>query len=102
MLEILAIIFFSRRIGTFAYDKGYSKGLFVFLTIVFWLTGEFTGGIVGYLILQGGLGAYLFALMGAALGCGMIYLIVSVLEDKNPVDKGDAEWKKQNNPSQAS
>ena len=102
MLEIIALIFLSRKIGANAFDKGYSKGLFIFLTVVFWIAGEFIGALIGFLIVGDGLGPYLFALMGAGLVYALIYFIVNMLEDKNPIDKGDAEWKQQHAPTQPS
>jgi hypothetical protein len=96
MLEIIALIFLSRKIGTTAFDKGYSKGLFVFLTIIFWIAGEFIGGLIGFVVVGDGLGPYVFALLGAGLGYGLIYFIVNTIEDKNPIDKGDADWKEKN------
>jgi hypothetical protein len=100
MLEIIALIFLSRRIGTNAFDKGYSKGLFIFLTVVFWIAGEMAGALIGYIVIGDGLALYVFALAGAIFGYGLIYFITNSLQDRNPIDKGDAEWKQQNAPTQ--
>jgi hypothetical protein len=86
MLEIFLLIYLSRQIGNIAREKGHSVGLYKFLTVVFWIFFEVLGAIVGILILGEGLGMYLFALIGAVLGYGLLYLIVNNLADKS----GDA------------
>jgi hypothetical protein len=86
MLEIIALIFLSRNIGEIAYEKGYSSGLYRFLTVAFWIVFEFIGAFVGAFILGEGYGIYFFALISAGLGYLIIYLIVSTLKDKEKIE----------------
>jgi hypothetical protein len=82
MLEIIALIFISRHMAEMAQDKGYSYGLYRFLTFLFWLGFEFIGAIFGTVLLGGGQPVvYLIALLSAGLGYLILYLVVSNLPD---------------------
>ncbi len=82
MLEIFAIIYFSKKVGQRAEEKGYARGWFVFFFVLFWIIGEFTGAIVGAFSFGEGMQMYLSAIFGAAIGGSLAYLIVAVLKDK--------------------
>lgn len=79
MLEIIMLIRLTRVIGKMLEEKGRKAGWFKFLTVVLWFGGEIVGGIMGGIIaaLNGwnNLIAYLFALIGAAVGAGTAYMI---------------------------
>lgn len=83
MLEIFLLIYLSRQIGDIAREKGHSVGLYKFLTVIFWIFFEVLGGVVGILVLGEGLGMYLFAIIGAIIGYGILYMIVNNLADKS-------------------
>jgi hypothetical protein len=80
MLEIILIIFLSKKIGQIAEEKKQSKALFKFMFVVLWILGEFIGAIIG-LNLTKGLTVYLFALIGAALGAIISFAIVNNLKN---------------------
>lgn len=50
MLEILALIILSRRIGVLAASKGLKPGSWKFRLVLFWLLGEFVGVCIGLAI----------------------------------------------------
>ncbi|HLL76907.1 MAG TPA: hypothetical protein VK421_16755 [Pyrinomonadaceae bacterium] len=83
MLEIIALIYLTRRVGEIAREKGRKAGWFKFMTVVLWFGCEIGGGIVGG-VASAVAGwpdavAYLFALVGAAVGAGLSILIVKTL-----------------------
>src|SRR5215213_10313461 len=86
MLEIIILIFLTRKVGEIVRSKGRKPGWFQFLAVVLWIGGELTGavigGIVGALSDSGMLFAYLFALFGAAAGAGISILIARSLNAK--------------------
>jgi hypothetical protein len=79
MLEIILLIFLTRRVGEIVRSKGRNAGWFQVLTVALWIGGELAGGIVGAIVGvmtdSGALFAYLFALVGAAIGAGASILI---------------------------
>ena len=79
MLEIIMLIRLTRAIGKMLEEKGRKAGWFKFLTVVLWFGGEIVGGFMGGMLaaLNGWntLIAYLFALIGAAIGAGTAYMI---------------------------
>jgi hypothetical protein len=78
MLEILFIIFLSKKIAAMMRAKGRSAGGYVALFVLLWFGGELSGGVVG-MIVSGRLdaGAYAAALGGAALGATIAFLIAN-------------------------
>ncbi|MBW8879597.1 MAG: hypothetical protein JF614_32085 [Acidobacteria bacterium] len=82
MLEILALIYLTRKNGGIAEKKGNKPGLYKFLTVLLWIGGEIVGGILGAIVASGSdeMGPlYLFALVGALAGAGLSRLIVNNL-----------------------
>lgn len=79
MLEILALIAMGKRIGSKMRDKGRSAGWHQFLLVVLWFGGELVGAVFGVLAThgRGGVEVYVFALIGAAIGAGVTFLIVN-------------------------
>jgi hypothetical protein len=83
MLEIIALIYLTRKVGDIAREKGRKAGWFKLMTVVLWFGCEIGGGIVGAIVaeLAGWPEAviYLLALLGAAVGAGLSILIVKTL-----------------------
>jgi len=52
MLEILTLVYFSRKIGDLALQKGLKKGWWRFYTILAWFGAEIIGIILSILIFQ--------------------------------------------------
>jgi hypothetical protein len=50
MLEIITLIFLSRKIGELAFQKGLNPGRWKFYTIAGWIVLEFIGAVIGLLI----------------------------------------------------
>ena len=50
MLEIIGLYYASKTIGSLAAEKGYSSGLYRFLTFIFWFVFELIGLVIGILI----------------------------------------------------
>jgi membrane protein DedA with SNARE-associated domain len=87
MLEILALVYLTRKIGRMVEEKGRKGGWYKALTVFLWIGGEIVGAVLGA-ILAGGeesILLYLFALMGAAAGAGTAYLIAASLSPLNPL-----------------
>jgi membrane protein DedA with SNARE-associated domain len=83
MLEILALVHLTRRIGTMVSAKGRKPFRYKLLTVALWVGGEIFGFIAGALVVQfAGLpeaSAYLFALAGAVLGAVTAYFIAKTV-----------------------
>jgi hypothetical protein len=89
MLEILLLIHFCKRIGAKVRDKGYKSATgYQIMLVLMWLGGEifgaFFGGIVAEILANGReepnmLLAYGCALLGAAAGAAITFLIVGNL-----------------------
>jgi hypothetical protein len=76
MLEILALLALTRKIGKIVENKGYKPGMYKFLTCVLWFGGEIFGAILGAIISEGEMiPTYLIAILGAMIGAGTAYLI---------------------------
>jgi uncharacterized membrane protein YeaQ/YmgE (transglycosylase-associated protein family) len=83
MLEIIALIYLTRRVGEIAREKGRKAGWFKLMTVVLWLGCEIGGAIAGGIAtaLMGWPEAviYVFALVGAVVGAALSFLIVKTL-----------------------
>jgi hypothetical protein len=87
MLEILLIIFLSKKIGKIAESRGHRKGPNIAFFVGMWLAGEFIGAALGIFLFKGiMIAAYVMALIGAALGTVLSFSIVQKLEDKSGND----------------
>lgn len=75
MLEILALISLTNKIGRIVEQKGYQSSGYKWSTVAWWFGGEILGVIIGLLITGGeqGLPAYIIALIGAAIGASIAY-----------------------------
>ncbi len=84
MLEILALIFLCRKIGTTAERKGLPPGQWKLFTVLAWLGCEFFGVVLG-MMLFGFNQNDIIGLMAFALVCAFGgYLIVKAILDKKP------------------
>ncbi len=81
MLEIIFLVRFVRHLSKLARSKGRSGG-WGGLGVALWLGGEITGLIVGGLA-DAGAGAYLVALLFAAVGATAAHFIVKSLRPAN-------------------
>jgi outer membrane lipoprotein SlyB len=78
MLEILAMIWFSRKLGTIAKAKGRRPGGYWVLGVVSWFGGEVLGATAG--ATTGNQAAvYVFAIFGAIVCTVAAYTVVSNL-----------------------
>ena len=95
MLEIIAIILLCKFNSKHAVERGRKPGLFIFYTILFWLLGEFVGGIIGGIFgLE--MTTYIIALGLGILGGACSYFLAknckpgnyvpALKEKKSPVD----------------
>ena len=89
MLEIILVYFLCKGLGGILRAKGRNPLVLQILLVVCWLGGEFAGGVVAGIVqairnpgqqeFQIDASIYLFALGGAALGAGFVYLIAYIL-----------------------
>lgn len=79
MLEIIALVLLTRKIGQILEAKGRKSGWFKVLTVVLWFGGEIAGAIVVAVATGGAEGAqvYVGALVGAVLGAVLAFVIAS-------------------------
>lgn len=86
MLEIILVIYLTRRVGEIVEAKGRRAGWFKFMAVMLWLGFELTGGIIGGIIValthSTEILAYLFALIGAAIGAGISLIIAKSVSNK--------------------
>jgi hypothetical protein len=79
MLEIILLIFLTRRIGEIVEEKGRKTIWFKVLTVALWIGGEITGAIIGAIVAAvsgvSDILIYVFALLGAAVGAGIAFII---------------------------
>ena len=77
MIEILGIWLLARKIGAMVEEKGYKKGRYQFMVVVFWIGGEILGSFLGVIATHGDrCTIYTVALLGALLGAFITYMIV--------------------------
>src|SRR5262245_2158140 len=93
MLEIILLITLGKRIGNIVRPKGHKAGLYQFLLVILWFGGEILGAIfgtiIGAVVLQQNeptLLAYLFALLGAAAGAVIAFVIAKNLPPTQAID----------------
>lgn len=80
MLEIILLIFLTRRVGETVREKGRRAGWYKLMAVLLWIGCEVAGAVVGGIVTAvSGAGnnllVYLFALIGAAVGAGISLLI---------------------------
>ncbi|MDB5355676.1 MAG: hypothetical protein JWN24_2129 [Phycisphaerales bacterium] len=77
MLEILLLWHLCKKIGVKLRAKGRSAGGYQAMLVAMWFGGEIIGAIIGVVVMGGGAGAYLFAILGAAAGAVAAFVIVN-------------------------
>jgi hypothetical protein len=80
VLEILFLVYLCRKLGAILRAKGRSAGGYQFLLVVLWFGGEIFGAVVTVAVLRmDGAPAYLGALLGAAGGATLAFVIANSL-----------------------
>lgn len=85
MLEILLLIFLSKKIGGIARNKGRSGGGYIALLIFLWIGGEITGALIGAFATADSSNqcvVYIMALFGAAAGALIAFTVASAMSPK--------------------
>ena len=95
MLEIIALIFLTRKIGYLAERKGLKKGWWKFYTVIAWFGAEFFGIVLAILIFQTEeiLPLLFFAY---AFAIGSYFILKAVLSKKPDVETPAFEFEGQN------
>ena len=97
MIEIIVVIFLCRRLGRFMRAKGRRPLALQILLVLCWFGGEILGGIV-FVIFQAIRGEpvddlnlmfYAVALLGAACGAGLTFLLASIIPPAPAMEKKD-------------
>lgn len=89
MLEIILLVWAGRKLARIASERGRSGG-WAGLGIGLWIVGELIGFVIGAM-LGLDLGAYFIAILLAAGGLGIAFLIVSNLSSPYEVTGGAAD-----------
>lgn len=82
MIEIIVLVVLLGMIGDMARRRGRSSSRFGLLLVVGWFGGEIAGGVLGSVVSRDAAGkpnmlvVYGFALCGAAIGAGLVFLFV--------------------------
>ena len=87
MLEIIALIYLTKKIGTLALDKGQKEGKWKLILVLAWIAAEITGIIIGKIIFgkEDLVGSILIG-----LGCaGTSYFLVHGYLTKMPANISD-------------
>jgi len=83
MLEIVALVILTSKMGAMTGQKGYRSDWFKVMAIGLWFSGELVGGVIGTLATARAgsplAGTYLVALIGAAVGA-----VIAVLAANRP------------------
>ena len=86
MLEIIALVYLTRKMGELAARKGVSKGNWKLFTVLAWIGAEFIGACVGYIIGGDDSGkalAYVFAL---GFAVSSYFILKAILSKKPDID----------------
>ena len=73
-----------KSIGRIVREKGRSATPFQFMLVALWILGELMGAAVGMIVLGGGGMVYVFALLGAAAGAIVTFVIAKNLQSLDP------------------
>ena len=93
MIELIVIWKLATSIGTTASQKGLKKLGYQIMAVILWLCGEFFGAILGGAVFGANgsfLLKYIFALLGAAVGAGIAFLVMRLLPSSALVNTSDA------------
>ena len=81
MLEILALIFLTKKIGAIAERKGLKPGTWKLYTVLGWIGGEITGIIIAMTLFSTDIISLMITGIAGAIGG---YLIVKLILEKKP------------------
>jgi hypothetical protein len=90
MLEIIGLVFLSRRNGRVAAEKGYNKGPIIAMTVALWVGMEILGLVIGLSVSDEFGTIILCGILGAATGALMSYFITNNLRSKRIPDSAAA------------
>lgn len=98
MIELIVIWKLATGIGNIASQKGLKKLGYQIMAVILWLCGEIFGAILGGTVL-GTNGSfwlnYLFALVGAAIGAGITFLVMYLLPNPATVSPNDTAFEQE-------
>ena len=91
MLEILIVIALCTKMGKMLRAKGRKPLMMQITLVVMWIAGEFIAGFIAgvlHVLRNGqnaemGFGVYVCAIVGAAIGAGIAFLIAHLLPDQS-------------------
>jgi len=95
MLEILALIYLTRKIGDLAERKGLKKGWWKFYTVLAWVGAEIIGIVLSILIFQTDETLALLPL-AYAFAIGSYFILRAVLSKRPDVVEPGFEFEAQN------
>lgn len=88
MLEIIALVWLTRRIGEIVKVKNRKSGWYKLMTVLLWFGCEILGAIIGGIVValtnSPEAVIYLIALAGAAVGAGVAYAIAKAVPPLSP------------------
>jgi hypothetical protein len=85
MLEIIALIFLTKKIGALAQKKGLKPGTWKLYTVLCWFGAEIAGAVIGVVIL-GGENIILGVLLGIACAVGSYFVLKANLNKRPDID----------------
>jgi hypothetical protein len=85
MLEIIALIFLTKKIGALAQKKGLKPGTWKLYTVLCWFGAEIAGVVIGVVIL-GNENIILGVLLGIACAIGSFFILKANLNKRPDID----------------
>jgi len=83
MIEILALIFLTKKMAAIATQKGLKANTWKLYMVLTWFGAEIAGALIGYLLLTD---TALAALVGYACAIGSYFVLRNILSKKPDVD----------------
>jgi len=85
MLEIIALVFLTKKIGALALQKGLKPGTWKLYTVLCWFGAEIIGGILAFVIL-GEENLFLAVLVGLGCAIGSYFILKANLNKRPDID----------------
>jgi hypothetical protein len=98
-LEVVLVAVMAGKLGMEAGDKGFSKALFIFLSIIIWIGSRLLGNFIGSMITYNRLIISVFGWVMGLITYMIFYWFISRMEDKYDFDT-DNSWEERNKTSQ--